>query len=70
MQQQINRQAASQLGVFIDDALPASRRSRRLDGILGAFYARWCTQKMADDAVQTFAIPSSDEPVAQRGQPS
>jgi len=49
------RGGASQLRVFIAYALPTGRMSRWLGAILGGFYARWCTEKMADDAAAAFA---------------
>lgn len=40
----------SQLTVFIDYAMPASRGGRLLGWLLGRFYARWCCQRMLADA--------------------
>ncbi len=45
---------ASQLRVFIDFALPDGPFSRWLGRLFGNFYARWCTQRMADDAAKHF----------------
>ena len=46
---------ASQLRVFIDYALPdGGPFSRWLGRLFGNFYARWCTQRMADDASKHF----------------
>jgi hypothetical protein len=45
---------ASQLRVFIDYALPDGQFSRWLGRLFGNFYARWCTQRMADDAAKHF----------------
>lgn len=53
---EINPQgAASQLRVFLDYTLPASGISRWLGRQLGGFYARWCTESMANDAARHFA---------------
>lgn len=56
---------ASELGVFIDYALPASRLWHWLGAILGGFYARWCTEKMADDAARAFAMRSDSRTFSQ-----
>jgi hypothetical protein len=45
----------SLLRVSIDYALPANAPARWLGRALGPYYARWCTQKMVDDAVGHFA---------------
>lgn len=45
---------ASSLRVFIDYALPSSWPARWLGLLLGAFYARWCTDSMANDAARHF----------------
>jgi hypothetical protein len=45
---------SSHLRVFIDYALPCALLSRWLGRLFGNFYARWCTQRMADDAVTHF----------------
>lgn len=45
---------SSQLRVFIDYALPCGLISRGLGHLFGNFYARWCTQRMADDAALHF----------------
>ena len=45
---------ASLLRVFIDYALPVGLFSGLLGGVFGNFYARWCTQRMADDAARHF----------------
>ena len=45
---------SSQLRVFIDYALPDGSYSRWLGRLFGHFYARWCTQRMADDAASHF----------------
>lgn len=44
----------SQLRVFIDYALPDGSYSRCLGRLFGHFYARWCTQRMADDGASHF----------------
>ena len=43
------------LRVFIEYALPESAPARWLGRLFGAYYARWCTQTMVDDAVLRFA---------------
>ena len=45
---------SAQLRVFIDYALPVEPFSRWLGRLFGHFYARWCTQRMADDAAMHF----------------
>ncbi len=45
---------ASLLRVFIDYSLPTGLFSGLLGGLFGNFYARWCTQRMADDAARHF----------------
>jgi Polyketide cyclase / dehydrase and lipid transport len=45
---------ASLLCVFIDYALPETPPARWLGRIFGRTYARWCTQRMADDAAEHF----------------
>ena len=45
---------ASLLRVFIDYALPDGQFSRLLGALVGNFYARWCTRRMADDAARHF----------------
>ena len=45
---------SSQLRVFIDYALPDGPISYWLGRLFGNFYARWCTQSMADDAATHF----------------
>ena len=45
---------SSQLRVFIDYALPDGPISHWLGRLFGHFYARWCTQRMADDAAEHF----------------
>ena len=56
--------AASMLRVFIDYALPDSGFGRWLGRVLGAWYARWCTRRMANDAAAHFkkAASGADRP--------
>ena len=61
----ITRQAdASLLSVFIDYALPESGLERWLGRMLGAWYARWCTRRMANEAAAQFekSAPGVDLP--------
>ena len=44
----------SMLRVFIEYALPERGLARWLGRLFGRYYARWCTQKMVDDAVKHF----------------
>ena len=44
----------SVLRVFIEYALPGRGPARWLGRLFGRYYARWCTQKMVDDAVKHF----------------
>jgi hypothetical protein len=62
------RGSDSVLRVFIEYALPAQAPARWLGRMFGSYYARWCTQRMVDDAVEYFessasgagATPTSD----------
>lgn len=45
----------SELRVFIDYDLPRSGLARWLGKLLGARYARWCTERMASDALARFS---------------
>ena len=45
---------SSQLRVFIDYALPDGPISHWLGRLFGNFYARWCTQRMVNDAATHF----------------
>ena len=45
---------SSRLRVFIDYALPVGPISHWIGRLFGNFYARWCTQRMADDAAMHF----------------
>jgi len=49
--------AATALRVFIDYDLPRKPVARLLGRVLGRTYAKWCTQKMASDAVGHFGAP-------------
>lgn len=48
----------SMLRVFIEYALPERGPARWLGSLFGRYYARWCTQRMVDDAVEHFASPA------------
>ena len=50
---------ASMLSVFIEYALPEKGPPRWLGRLFGRYYAQWCTQRMADDAVKHFASLAS-----------
>ena len=45
---------AALMRVFIDYTMPAGPFSGLLGSLFGNFYARWCTQRMADDAARHF----------------
>lgn len=47
--------ADSMLRVFIEYALPARAPARWLGRLFGGYYARWCTQRIVEDAVKHFA---------------
>lgn len=49
------RASGAQLRVFIEYALPHPWLERWLGRLFGGFYARWCTQRMVNDAVQHFS---------------
>jgi len=49
----------SMLRVFIEYALPTKAPARWLGRLFGRHYARWCTQRMVDDAVKHFASLAS-----------
>ena len=55
----------SMLQVFIEYALPEGVPGRWLGRLLGRYYAKWCTQRMLDDAMKHFAPPD----VTDRHQP-
>lgn len=46
---------SSLLGVFIDYGLPATAPGSGLGRLLGGVYARWCTRRMAEDAIKHFS---------------
>jgi hypothetical protein len=48
---------AAKLHVVIDYALPDTGPGRVLGRLFGSAYARWCTQRMVDDAVEHFSAP-------------
>jgi hypothetical protein len=56
--------ANSLLRVFIEYALPPKAPGRWLGGLLGRYYARWCAQRMVDDAVRHFDSLASGASVA------
>jgi uncharacterized membrane protein len=43
--------------IFIDYALPEGRAARWLGLLFAKTYARWCTERMASDAVEYFRTP-------------
>ena len=45
---------SSMLRIFIDYSLPSTAPGSWLGRLLGGFYARWCTKKMASDAAKHF----------------
>jgi hypothetical protein len=53
------RGSDSALRVFIEYALPAQAPARWLGRLFGGYYARWCTRRMVDDAVEYFASSAS-----------
>ena len=48
---------ATKLRVVIDYALPDAGPGRLLGRLFGPTYARWCTRRMVDDAVEQFSAP-------------
>ena len=54
--------SGSQLRVFIDYALPTPWPDRWLGRVFGGYYARWCTQRMVNDAVRQFASSAKPSP--------
>ena len=56
------RDDSSLLSVYIDYALPDSRPDRWLGRLLGSWYARWCTRRMARDAAAHFGRPTDVGP--------
>ena len=51
----------SLLTVFIDYDLPEGRGTRVAGWLVGNFYARWCTRRMAADAARHFYEASSGD---------
>jgi polyketide cyclase/dehydrase/lipid transport protein len=49
---------SSRLTVFIDYDWPSARMSRWLGVLFGGWYARWCTERMANDAARLISMPS------------
>ena len=47
---------ASRLTVFIDYDLPSAGASRWLGILFGGRYARWCTERMANDAARLISM--------------
>ena len=52
-----SQESGSLLRVLIDYALPEGAVEHWLGYVLGRYYARWCTQRMVDDAVRHFMLP-------------
>lgn len=50
------QESGSLLRVYIDYALPEDVPARWLGYLVGRYYARWCTQRMVEDAVRHFAV--------------
>jgi hypothetical protein len=48
---------AARLRVFIDYSLPARLLSRWLGYLFAGYYAKWCTERMVEDAAKAFAHP-------------
>ena len=48
----------SMLRVFIEYALPERAPAAWLGRLFGRYYAKWCTQRLLDDAVKHFASPA------------
>ena len=49
----------SELRVFIDYDLPSRGLARWLGKVFGAAYARWCTERIANDALARFSSHSA-----------
>jgi len=49
------QEIGSLLCVYLDYALPEDVPGRWLGRLVGRYYARWCTQRMVNDAVKHFA---------------
>ena len=56
------RDGHSVLRVFIDYSLPAEAPARWLGLLFAGCYARWCTRRMAGDAVKHFVPPAAPQP--------
>ena len=54
----------SLLRVFIEYALPSSWPEHWLGWLFGGYYARWCTQRMVNDAVQQVAAHATTTAMA------
>jgi hypothetical protein len=61
--------ARSLLHVFIDYDLPVPVRWRWLGVLLGAYYAKWCTRQMAEDAAHHFALGKTHCPSTETHHP-
>ena len=48
--------SGSRLRAWIDYALPASVPGRLLGALFAGFYARWCVDRMVEDAARTFPL--------------
>lgn len=57
------------LRVFIDYELPERRPDRWLGRLFARRYARWCTERMAGDAVRHFSASGVDRHQAAPGRP-
>ncbi len=51
----------SQLRVFIEYALPIPWLEHWLGRLFGGYYARWCTHRMVNDAVQHFSANAQSD---------
>lgn len=49
---------SSRLRVFLDYELPGAGFAKYIGRMLGDWYARWCTTRMADDAARHFSKPA------------
>jgi len=54
--------SSSRLTVFIDYDRPSARATRWLGVLFGGRYARWCAERMANDAARFLSIPSGRSP--------
>jgi hypothetical protein len=50
--------SSSRLTVFIEYDRPSASATRWLGVLFGGRYARWCTERMANDAARLISIPS------------